>query len=66
MYATALVFYEYVITLQEEIDIWKKKRWNAATVLFLVNRYLMIIYNAIGIVIPVTAEVCHKKFQKCI
>ena len=57
IFPTALVFYEYVITLQEEVETIWRRRWNAATVLFMVNRYLMVVYNAVGIVIPTTAEV---------
>ena len=53
----ALVFYEYIITLGEEIEIVWKKRWNAATILFIINRYLMVVYNAAGNVVATNAEV---------
>ena len=60
----ALVFYEYVITLQDEIDMIWRRRWNAATVLFVVNRYLMLLYNAVGLVIPTTFKVSdHPHFR---
>jgi hypothetical protein len=55
---SALVFYEYIITLQDEIDMIWRKRWNAATILFMVNRYLMLLYNAVGLVIPTTLRSC--------
>lgn len=59
------MFYEYIITLDEEIDIVWKRRWNAATVLFMVNRYLMVVYNAAGNVIPTTAGVRSSLVSRC-
>lgn len=39
---TALVFFEYLITLNDEVDLLWKRKWNAATWIFLFNRYLLI------------------------
>ena len=41
---TALVFYEYTITLGQEIDMFWKRKFTGATVLFLLTRYLLLLY----------------------
>ena len=41
----ALIIYEFVITVGDEIELfWKQKR-TLAFALFLINRYLVLIYN---------------------
>ena len=41
----ALIIYEFVITVGDEIELfWKQKR-TLAFALFLINRYLVLVYN---------------------
>ena len=44
---TALVFYEYAITLGQEIDMFWKRRFTGATALFLLNRYLLVLSSTL-------------------
>ena len=45
MFPSALIIYEYVITIGDEVELfWKQKR-TLASALFLINRYLVLIYN---------------------
>lgn len=46
-WAAALVAYEYMITIRQEVETMWMRKWTAATWLFLVNRYLMITYTVI-------------------
>lgn len=39
---TALVVYEYLLTFQDEVRMIWRRKWTAATVLFMMNRYLLI------------------------
>ena len=41
----ALIIYEYVITLGGEFGLFWSQKWTGASVLFLVNRYMVLIYN---------------------
>jgi len=48
--ATILLYYDYLLTLQDEIRcIWKRK-FSFATVLFFVNRYVTLLYRTLMIV----------------
>ncbi|RPD68564.1 hypothetical protein L226DRAFT_517034 [Lentinus tigrinus ALCF2SS1-7] len=38
---TALVFYEYIYTIGQEVDLFWKRKFTGATALFLANRYLI-------------------------
>ncbi|KAJ3557661.1 hypothetical protein NM688_g1346 [Phlebia brevispora] len=53
---TALVAYEYVITLGQEIVTMWRRKLNGATVLFFLNRYLMVL-SVIMVYVPFTAKV---------
>ena len=44
---TALVFYEYAITLGQEIDMFWKRKFTGATVLFMLNRYLLVLSSTL-------------------
>ena len=44
---TAFVFYEYAITLGQEIDMFWKRRFTGATALFLLNRYLLVLSSTL-------------------
>ena len=57
MYATALVFYEFIITLKYEVDFVWKKRWSTATWIFVSNRYLMLV-NVVSFLVPFSPQVC--------
>ncbi|KAJ3554289.1 hypothetical protein NM688_g3192 [Phlebia brevispora] len=41
---SALVAYEYAITFEREVELVWKPKWNGATLLFLLNRYLLFPY----------------------
>ena len=45
----ALVFYDYVITLDHEINLFWKRKFTGATILFLLNRYLLVLFYIIDI-----------------
>ncbi|KAI0704463.1 hypothetical protein C8T65DRAFT_741030 [Cerioporus squamosus] len=50
-YATlTLVFYEYAITLGQEVLIFWKRRFTGATALFLLNRYLLVLSSTLIVV----------------
>ena len=56
---TAFVLYEYIITFDQEVKLFWNKKWNGATTLFLVNRYLVLflrLCNLIGFV-PMSEQV---------
>ena len=42
---TALIIYEYLITVGAEADLFLTKRISGATALFLSNRYLMLVFQ---------------------
>ena len=42
----ALVFYEYVITLQDEVAYFWGRRFTCSSLLFYSNRYLVLAYSA--------------------
>ena len=49
----AFIFYDYIITLDQEVEtFWKetcsKKRLSAAAILFLVNRYLVLLLRLVN------------------
>ena len=49
----AMILYEYIITFDQEVKLFWNKKWNGATTLFLVNRYLVLflrLCNLIGFV----------------
>lgn len=55
-YLTALGFYEYLITLEYEIDFLWRRRWTAATWIFQLNRYSTLAY-AITTIAPYSPQV---------
>ena len=40
---SALVLYDYLISLDQEVNLFWKRKFTGATVLFLLNRYLLLI-----------------------
>ena len=44
-----LVFFEHLITIDLEIDLFWKRGFSGAAALFLTNRYLITIYSAFGL-----------------
>lgn len=52
----ALVSYEYILTWQDEVGFVWQRKWSGSSVLFMVNRYLMIV-NVVVLVSPVTNQV---------
>ncbi len=39
----ALVAFDYVITMDQEVNMVWRKKWTAATWLFITNRYLLVL-----------------------
>ncbi len=53
----ALVAYDYIITIPQEITaVWKRK-FSIATLLFVINRYLMVLSILLAYVVS-TPKVC--------
>ena len=53
-----LLLYEWIITFDEEVELfWRKKR-SVATLLFLLNRYIPLAYALSDFASPTTFEVC--------
>lgn len=57
LHDSALVLYEYLLTVPAEVRLVWRKRWRGLTVLFILNRYTMIA-SAIFLVAPYTNKVC--------
>ncbi|THG94529.1 hypothetical protein EW026_g6961 [Hermanssonia centrifuga] len=51
----ALVTYEYILTMNQEVAMIWKRKWTFATWLFIMNRYIMIAL-AIWDISPETAQ----------
>ncbi|RDX51253.1 hypothetical protein OH76DRAFT_1481548 [Lentinus brumalis] len=63
-YATlTLVFYEYAITLGQEVAMFWKRKFTGATALFLLNRYLLVLSSTLVVVGElVTSENAYTQF----
>ena len=44
---TVLIFYEFLITFGAEVDLFWRKEVTGASILFLLNRYLVLSYNLV-------------------
>ena len=40
---------EYLVTFPDEVNLFWKRRWTGATVLFFMNRYISLSYHIFGI-----------------
>ncbi len=40
---TALIFFEHILTFGDEVEMFWKQKFTGATVIFLLNRYLILI-----------------------
>ena len=48
-YSTALVCYDFLITFDREVRcVWRRK-WTGATVLFILNRYIVLLVHIISL-----------------
>ncbi|KAI0788054.1 hypothetical protein C8Q74DRAFT_1255522 [Fomes fomentarius] len=62
----SLFLYEYLITLAEEVNLFWKRRWTGATLLFFLNRYAPLLYylandtNVFETVVPTTCRTLFK------
>ena len=56
MSSIALVAYEYMITIRQEVNLIWKRKWSIVTLLFVFNRYIMVT-TAIIRIAPITAKV---------
>ena len=45
-----LIFFEHLITADREIDLFWKHKFSVPAALFLTNRYLILVYSALGLV----------------
>lgn len=53
---TALVVYDYILTLKYEIDLLWRQKWSTAAWIFVLNRYLLLVY-AVFALAPVSPQV---------
>ncbi|KAJ3545074.1 hypothetical protein NM688_g5670 [Phlebia brevispora] len=60
----ALVGYEYMITIRYEHEFVWKRKWNAATFLFLVNRYVLLLEIVVQ-TLPFTPNPFWPRFPPC-
>ena len=49
-FLSALIFYEYAITFNNEVRLIWRRRITAASVLFFLNRYIMILDNIVTLI----------------
>lgn len=54
----ALIWYEYIITLQDEINLVWHRKWNISTYFFVASRYSLLAIT-LTIIVPSTREVSH-------
>lgn len=52
-----LVVYEYLITLEREVQLFWKGKWTGAAVLFYFNRYLSLFVNIYAMVLTDDAQI---------
>ena len=45
-----LIFFEHIITVDREIDLFWKHKFSVPAALFLTNRYLILVYSALNLV----------------
>ena len=50
------MFYDYLITLEDERALIWRRKWSGSTLLFLINRYVML-FTIMVYLIPETAHV---------
>ncbi|KIM61537.1 hypothetical protein SCLCIDRAFT_876481 [Scleroderma citrinum Foug A] len=50
---TVLLCYEYILTLDQEIEVIWKRRWNLSTALYVFVRYFGTLYNVTATVLMV-------------
>ena len=64
-----LVFFEHIITVDREIDLFWKHKFSVPAALFLTNRYLILVYSALILVRPLdrslSAEVSQADSYAC-
>ena len=48
-YAVVLVIYEYIITFSTEVQLFWAGEVTGASVLFFVNRYMLLVYTLFGL-----------------
>ena len=46
----ALIFFEHLITVDREIDLFWKHKFSIPAALFLTNRYLILVFSALSLV----------------
>lgn len=45
----ALLLYEYLITLEDEINVLWRRQWSSATAIFYINRWLGLTWSVVSI-----------------
>ena len=48
--ASVLIFFEHLVTVDREIDLFWKHKFSIPAALFLTNRYLILVLSALGLV----------------
>lgn len=46
---TALLAFEHTITFGSEVELFWKQKWTGSSIIFLLNRYLVLLYNCLNI-----------------
>ena len=54
----ALVAYEHICTIDQEINLIWRRKWTGVTVLFVVNRYLLLLITILVVVPDTPPKVC--------
>lgn len=59
----ALIAYEHVITFHQEVTVMWKRKWTGATVLFMMNRYLLLVATLLNALPSGPQRVGHSGFR---
>ena len=60
----ALVLYEHLVTFRFEIDLLWRRKWSAVTLIYMINRYLLIANAILLSVVPYIAQVSVISLQR--
>ena len=46
---SVILFYDYLITFGDEVQLFWRRKWTGATVLFILNRYIVLLVHIISL-----------------
>ena len=58
-----LIFFEHLITIDYEIDLFWKRGFSGAATLFFMNRYIINVYSALALVVLLDTSVTNQVSQ---